>query len=185
MNYPAHHFCLKLFLRLSVNSDWLISRPFQFHISSEAKCWPCPLCYFVLHFVVWWIYHAPEPRPSFQLAHFWLSPMRLALEFWCEVRKLYVMLAVCNISVDVRSKLLPTLIWNTFHCFFNWCAKHHRIFIHCLSLKIWRQVLYAGFGPLRDFFRSEEPQNFEGFQTLIGYSTNYRAIGDKRFMQRS
>ena len=30
----------------------LFSGPFQFHISSEAKCPPCPLCYLVLHFVV-------------------------------------------------------------------------------------------------------------------------------------
>ena len=70
--------------------------------------------------------------PSFQLPRFWLSSVRLALEFWCEVRKLHVMLAVCNRNLDVCCCPLR----NPFHCFFNWCVKHRCIFVQCKSVSL-------------------------------------------------
>ena len=32
-------------VRIMVNSNWLLSRPFQLHIRAEAKCLPCSFCY--------------------------------------------------------------------------------------------------------------------------------------------
>lgn len=67
---------------------------------------------FTMHF-------SPRPRFSLFVSRYLLPGM--ALKFWCEVRKLHVMLAVCNIAciadelaicnmnLDVCSKLLPII----------------------------------------------------------------------------